>query len=317
MLAQSWLYGRRMTSPHDAVVEKHLKLPDTFNPHSSVAVLNQLAERIVFTDDVPSLLYEMHDNKQLTYEGMLTSAKLPFDCFWIEYKSIIGVEGIEDLERAQYGALVMRMPNNNVRMYIVIGTEYHDIGSLSSIAYVVEFEHWPPKMIPVPRSDRLLGRALQFFVNYAYNRKRIEAKDEDAMDSLGGIVTELIFGIFLVTQPKVYNDERVEWHPKKQGARAKHGKPPLLEYRRIRLRICKPVKRYNAQPTATRGLIHSITHEANTESDDAIRHRRYHKVMGHFRHYNNHDPAYSVWIEPHYRGDPALGITFTERDVSK
>jgi len=306
-----------MTSPHDAILERHLKLPDQFNPHSSVAVLNTLAERIVFTDDVPSLLYDMHDNRQLTYEGVLTSAKLPFDCFWIEYKSILGIGDVYEAKRAEYGALVVRMSNDHVRMYIVIGTDFTDLGTISSLAYVVEFEHWPPVMVPM-LSKSLSSKALQFYVNYAHNRSDIEAQDEDATNIIGGIVTELIFGIFLVTQPKVYTDQRVEWAPRKQAARRKHGKPPLLEYRHIRLRITKPVKRYSGQPTASRaGFAQCITNEHDTESDSAINHRRYHKVMGHFRHYLRHDPAYTVWIEPHYRGDPTLGITFTERDVTK
>lgn len=319
MLAQSWLYGRRMTSPHDHVVVKHLKLPDQFNPHSSVAVLNTLAERIVFTDDVPSLLYEMHDNHQLTYEGMLTSAKLPFDNFWIEYKSVLGIGDVYEVKRAEYGALVVRMPNGNVRFYVIIGTDFHDLGSISSLAYVIDFDHWPPRMVSGVAKDRPQIKALQFWVVYAHNRKYIESEDEDAKNTLGGIVTELIFGIFLVTQPKVYSDEKVEWQPRKQAARRKHGKPPLLEYRRIRLRICKPMKRYNASERATASTrgIYMPSNEPDTESSDAVQHRRYHKVMGHFRHYNRHDPAYSVWIEPHYRGDPALGITFTERDVTR
>jgi len=315
MLAQQWLYGRRMTSRYDATVERHLAIPTTFNPHSSVAVLNQIAERIVFTDDVPSLLYEMHENKQLTYEGILTSARLPYDCFWIEYKSRIGVEGITDLADASYGALVKRMPNGNVRFHVIIGTRYHDLGVLSSIAYVVDFDHWPPKLTSV------LGRvskAMQFYIVDAYNRERL-TNDEDAQDSVGGIVCELIFGIFLVTQPKVYSDEAVVWHPRKQAARRKSDKPPLLEYRRIRLKITKPVKRYTAgdRATASRGIRTLQGEDVGTETEDAINHRRYHKVMGHFRHYLRHDPPYTVWIDPHYRGDPALGITFTERDVTK
>jgi hypothetical protein len=316
MLAQSWLYGRRVKTPHDAVIEKYLRLPNKFNPHSSVAVLNRLAERIVFTDDVPSLLYEMHDNKQLTYEGVIHSAKLPFDVFWLEYRSVIGVEGIVDLERAEYGALVVKDTNDRVRMYIVIGTRFNDGMSFASLAYVVEFPSWPPIM------QQYVGRpigtkALQFYVNYAYNREKLANGDMHANDTLGGIVTELIFGIFLVTQPRTYIEQKVEWHPKKQAAREKHGKPPLLEYRHIRMRISKPIKRYNSTATATTRGFHMIGNEPDTESSDAITHRRYHKVMGHFRHYLHHDPAYTVWIEPHYRGDPALGITFTERDVTK
>lgn len=313
MLAQAWLYGRRIPCKHDAFVEKHLKLPDQFNPHSSVAVLNNLAERIVFSDDVPSLLYEMHDNKQLTYEGVITSAKLPYDCFWMEYRSIIGVEGMKDLETAQYGALVMKY-QDRVRMYIVIGSKFN-IGSITALAYYIEFPEWPPRMVPHP--DKPNHKALQFYVNWAYNRDELQAGKEVAHDTLGGIVTELIFGIFLITQPRVYSVQNIEWSPRKQAARHKHGKPPLLEYRHIRMKIGKPIKRYEVHATAIRkGFAQSISREADTESNDAITHRRYHKVMGHFRHYVQRDPAYSVWIEPHYRGDPALGITFTERDVT-
>jgi len=39
--------------------------------------------------------------------------------------------------------------------------------------------------------------------------------------------------------------------------------------------------------------------------------------MGHFRHYINTDNPRTIWIEPHYRGDPSLGVTFTERDVMR
>jgi hypothetical protein len=59
------------------------------------------------------------------------------------------------------------------------------------------------------------------------------------------------------------------------------------------------------------------TARTTTESEADIQHRRYHKVMGHFRHYMKHDPAYTVWIEPHYRGDPSLGVTFIEREVTR
>jgi len=123
----------------------------------------------------------------------------------------------------------------------------------------------------------------------------------------------LIFGIFLVTQPRVYSDEQIRWKASHRAARVARNKPPLLEYRRIRLHICKPRKHYGERPTAT------ITSRSfsDTDSIEAVQHRRYHKVMGHFRHYINHDPPHTTWIEPHYRGDPSLGVTFTERDVTR
>ena len=78
---------RALKTSHDGYVERFLKLPTEFNKYSSLAMLNTLAERIVFTDDVPTLLYDMHDNKQLTFDGVLSSAKLPYDYFWLEYNT--------------------------------------------------------------------------------------------------------------------------------------------------------------------------------------------------------------------------------------
>jgi len=310
MLAQDWLYGHRVATPYDARVERHLKLPTEFNKHSSLAVLNLLAERIVFTDDVPSLLYDMNDNRQLTFEGVLGSAKLPYDCFWIEYNTMIGMGTDEpDLDHCSYGALIQRIGSIGVRMYIIIGLKWNDADMISTLAYVVDFDKWPPIEPSVKHGGRM---ALTFSVAYAFNYERImRGKGTAATADLGSVVNELIFGIFLVTQPKVYSDEQVKWKASHKRARIERNKPPLLEYRKIRLHICKPSKHYTTRPTGIGG------DSVDTESAAAVQHRRYHKVMGHFRHYVNHEPPHTVWIEPHYRGDPALGVTFTERDVTR
>ena len=305
MLAQEWLYGQRVPTEYDRMLERHLKQPTKFDPRSSIAILNLVAERIVFTDDVPSLLYEMNDNKQLTFEGMLSSAKLPYDCFWLEYTTVIGTNPVEDgVECVNYGALIQRIGTDAVRMFIVIGFKLR--GELiNTLAYIVEFDTWPP-VVSIKQ-----GTALSFSVPYAFNEERLRlGKAKQSMLDLGSTVNELIFGIFLVTQPKVYNDEPVKWKAAHKRARAKSNKPPLLEYRKIRLHILKTNKRYSQRPS-------SILSIRDTDSEEAVRHRRYHKVMGHFRHYVNHTPPHTTWIEPHYRGDPALGVTFTERDVSR
>jgi len=298
------------------MIERHLKLPTEFNKHSTLAVLNLLAERIVYTDDIPSILYDMHDNKQLTFDGVLSSAKLPYDCFWIEYNTLVGTGyGEPDgLESSSYGALVQRIDTQSVRMYIIIGLKWPKMPMMSTLAYVVEFNTWPPV---VPSKEHEGKKALTFELLYAFNYKRLVSGNERAKSSvsdLGSVVNELIFGIFLITQPRVYTDEPVRWKKSHKLARVARNKPPLLEYRKIRLHICKPRKHYaSARPTAST-IMGSST---NTDSSEAVQHRRYHKVMGHFRHYINHDPPHTTWIEPHYRGDPTLGVTFTERDVTR
>jgi len=310
MLAQDWLYGDRAPTKYDRMVEKHLKLPTQFNKHSSLAVLNTLAERIVFTDDVPSLLYEMHDNKQLTFEGMLSTAKLPYDCFWLEYTSNIGIGEVEDIEYANYGALIQRINTDTVRMYIITGlklkahTETFD--KSCSLTQIIEFSEWPP-VIYHNDSGKMM---LRFSVLWAFNQDKLRGSTPQ-MSELGSVVCELIFGIFLVTQPKIYSTDVIKWKETHKRARAAKGKPPLLEYRKLKLHIGRKHKHYAHRPAI------GATRIDNTESAEAIQHRRYHKVMGHFRHYVNDYNPHTTWIEPHYRGDPSLGVTFTERDVSK
>ena len=311
MLAQQWLYGTRVPSPYDGYLQSRLELPTTYNPHSSIAVLNRLAERIVFTDDVPSILYEMKENKQLTFIGVLTSARLPYDCFWIEYNSTTGLgEVANDIEYGSYGALIQRIGETAVRMTIVTGLK--DKGErelVSTLTHVLTFEQWPP--------GQLDSKSLGFQVDYAFNNSRL-FKVKDAALELSSIVLEIVFGIFLVTQPRCYTDEPIRWKNSHAAKRAKANKPPLLEYRKIKLHITKPRKHYTgAQRSAIvlPGAGNAVLRDV--EDDASVQHRRYHKVMGHFRHYMRHDPPYTVWIEAHYRGDPKLGITFTERDVTR
>jgi hypothetical protein len=308
VLAQHWLYGERVPSPYDGYLRSRLELPTKFNPNSGVAVLNKLAERIVFTDDVPSILYDMHDNKQLTFIGVLTSARLPYDCFWIEYTSTTGIDNFaSEIEYAAYGALIQRIDTERVRMTIVTGLKDREYDKpICTLTHVLTFAHWPPGKL----DDKTLG----FAVDYAFNEKMLYKHKQSAVE-LSSIVLEIVFGIFLVTQPKCYVDEQIKWKPSHAAKRAKADKPPLLEYRKIRLHICRPHKRYEHRPAIGRGL--STAALRDVEDDASVQHRRYHKVMGHFRHYLRHDPPRSVWIEAHYRGDPKLGVTFTERDVTR
>jgi hypothetical protein len=203
MLAHDWLYGRRVNSKWDHVVERFLTLPTKFDKHSSIAVLNMLAERIVFTDDVPTMLYDMHQNKQLTFEGVLSSARLPYDCFWLEYSTLLGTKAFvykdHKLERVHYGALIQRINLSAVRMHIVIGMKMADAPVQSSLAYVVEFPTWPPVVASVAHEGK---RALAFGITYAYNRTTLTKDSEEGkaiISELASVVNEMIFGIFLIT----------------------------------------------------------------------------------------------------------------------
>lgn len=331
LLAHEWLYGDVVTTRYDHELRKHLELPEHFNPHSTYLELGKYAERVVFTDDVPSMLYEMNQNKQLSIQGIMASARMPYDCFWMEYASHAS-DGVARryIDKLHYGVLVRKVSRGidqtRVRMIVVCGCHSnpnkprglraHGIKFASSITYVLEFKTWPPIAMT---KDGIPSYA--FEVIWAFNHEKLRFEKEgdifsmtDELNSLCWVITELVFGIFLITQPRVYDMEHHVPSAKLQKARKRSGKRPLLEYKRITLRIGKTAtKHYVVRP----GTGERIDTSQDTESDAAIQHRRYHKVMGHFRHYLKGSNPHTVWIEPHYRGDPALGVTFTERDVMR
>jgi hypothetical protein len=213
-----------------------------------------------------------------------------------------------EFNSASYGALIERS-GDTVYMTIVTGVDLIDktdpAADGCTITHAIEFDTWPPTVRE--SDDKQLSFACH--VVYAYNARDLHDRKEAILE-LGAILCELIFGIFLVTHPKVYSVEEVKYKPSHKRARILKGKPPLLEYRRIRMHIGKGKKVYSNRPAID-------TRTTDIEDAASVQHRRYHKVMGHFRHYLKHDPPHTTWIEPHYRGDPAIGVTFTERDVMK
>src|SRR5262245_15501146 len=242
MLAQEWLSGDRAETPFDSTLERHLALPHKFDPKFPYAVLNNIAERIVYVDDVPSLLYQMYDNHQLTFEGVIGSAKLPYDCFWLEFPTILGLspDPLDPVERAENGALVQKLSGDQVRMIMATGFRYNDRKYLSTITFVIEFDTWPPLM---KREDGKFS--IQFGVRWAFNKERIGKSERRAIEDLSNIIVELIFGIFLVTQPRTYSDEKIAWGDRKQRRREEAGKKPLLEYRKIKMQIGVPKTKYS------------------------------------------------------------------------
>lgn len=293
MLAQEWLNKQnRLPSEYDLYLESRLEIPKKL---SGGEILSNIAERIVFTDDVPSLLYELYENKQVSFEGILSTTNLPYDCFWIEYKSRLGMTGTE-FKSGSFGALVQKFDGDKVGMIIVTGLELINerLKKTCAVSHVIHFDQWPPL---AKFGDDKYG--IEFSVDYSYHGY---SKTE-----LGSVVCEIIFGIFLVTHPKIYTAEKVNYDEKLKRAYIKRNRPPPLEYRRIKLHIGKGRKVYPDRRQSS----------LDTESDAAIQHRRYHKVIGHFRHYLKRNPPHTVWIESHYRGDPEIGVMFTELDVMK
>lgn len=324
MLAQEWLYGERRNSPLDGMLDRALRLPSVHSAALTPETLDGYAERFVFDEDLPSVLYDLYDNRQLDFDGMAASVRLPHDTFWLEYRSNLATDPSDSgeylCEMTRTGVLVTRL-GEGVSLLIV--AEIRDQRTRMKVSGIIRqlfIPMWPLQYgVTPPRADLHIytgdpdakrgGVIIPLNVLWGFeDNGRFKSVNLD--ESTTPLVAEVLFGIFLLTQPKVYSDEPVIHRPQLVKHRAKHGKPPLLEYRRLRLHIGQTVKRQEAR---RRTLGPSI----GTESDEAIRHRQYHKVMGHFRHYLHAKPPRTVWIEPHYRGDPKLGVRFNERHVTR
>ncbi len=182
--------------------------------------------------------------------------------------------------------LLDQAPSGRVAVTVVAGKKH----KMSGIIYAGTIDE-----LPMPKGTRAVQ--LGFSTLGPVNAK-------ETQDYFGCTVVEALCGLFLLQQPKVVSVEEIEHGPKLQRARAKRGKLPLLEYRRVQIKIGTIAKRSNASAS-------------RVDSDDAAGRRRYHRVLGHFRVYGRETPdPHALWIEPYFRGDPSLGIVLHERTLA-
>jgi hypothetical protein len=316
-LADAFLHRRLRHTPYDGHVTSLLTVPSPeLTKHLSIEMLHRVAERIVYLDDIPALCMELEENKQINRPNMVRTMKLPFDCYWVEYRTVSFDMSLDD---AWYWGALFEKRGSAVWAYIVAGMPKEGEfggGIYASLVYVVQFTNWPP--VGVWPSDK--SECLSFDLEWAFDDFQLATRGSvntpeaiQMTDGLYNCVMDMLFASFLVTQPKVLEEVRVSPTRALQKARASAGKPPLFEYRRLKVRIGGTRKVYTHAQLSRRKLVSG----EDPDSERAIQHRRYHKVMGHFRHYLHGDNPHTTWIEPHYRGDPAIGVTFTEREVRK
>jgi hypothetical protein len=316
-LAEAFLHRRLKHTPYDGHVASLLTVPSPeLTKHLSIEMLHRVAERIVYLDDIPSLSMELEENRQIDRASMVRTMKLPFDCYWVEYRTVAADMSDPNDGSAWYWGALFEKRGGTTWTYIAAGIPQDDGEIHASLVYVVQFVNWPPVGLwPIDKSE-----CLAFDLEWAFDDFQLATRGKvntpaaaDMTDGLYNCVMDMLFASFLVTQPKVLEEVQVQPSTKLQRSRAAAGKPPLFEYRRLKVRIGGTRKVYSHAQLSGRKL----TSIGDLDSERAIQHRRYHKVMGHFRHYLHGDNPHTTWIEPHYRGDPSIGVTFTEREVSK
>lgn len=278
ILAQHWL-ERRRTSQIDFWVSTRLGVPIDL-PGQDIPDLDTLAERFVFADDLAMLGADLNESGQLPTHIVYETVRMPCPCVWLEWKVEDFVKGM------RVGVLLEKHPHAETVTWAVIASLKDSPAELLSTGRI--------DALPFPKGERPS-------ISVAWTAMNGYQPQQDA----ACYVAEALVGMFLVQQPKIFEEELYSADAKLQRARAKRQKPPLIEYRKIHLKIGSVSKR-------------SLDRPSGGGSGEAVGKRRYHRVLGHFRIYGRGTAAARpVWIEPHFRGDPALGVLIREREVSR
>jgi len=268
ILAQLWLQEHKPTS-FDFWLEDKLRLPETVK---DIVGVHRVAERVVFSDTISDVLADMLDAGQIDIKTILTTTRMPAAAIWVEWP-----EGA-----LRVGALFDCAPNGRIAVIVVAGGERQT-----------------PGIIFAGTLDALPMEAQSPAIHLGYVAPKISAEYFECA------LVEALCGLFFLEQPRLISSEPVSWGAKLQRAREKRGTIPLLEYRRITIKIWAEKKAGHGGAAIALG------------STVAGGRRPYHQVTGHFRVIRRETPdVRAIWIDPFFRGDPAVGVLLRERTLA-
>lgn len=293
ILAQRWLHLPHKPTKWDDVLRSHLEI-NTKGMATDVAM--SYTERLVYNHELPSTLTRLVNNNGIDIKMMYNTMKMPSDRVWVEYNTEIGDKGVWKI-----GGMFLQYNLEQMRLIIVMGTETK-FGWVSGITHVIRFERWPPKF---------QGSALPLNMHYHFTTLDEFARDKGYQSDTRNMVDELVFGLFLITQPRTIETQDHVHAYKQQRARVKLGKPPLIDYRRVNIKIATGKRQ---------GGVDTRQDHATIQNTSGGGRKQYHHVLGHFRHYGVTDKrkeAHTTWIDDHWRGDPSLGVILHERNVKR
>ena len=306
-LAQHFLDGTRVKrSPHDGQVLSGLTLEyTTANDYA------KMADRVVFAEELLEVYHEMVDNEQIEPAMIFRNVKLPSDKLWIEW-NVVSRKDVAPDGGMQVGALFEMTTREELPLDMIVMCRSINTGGMGVVAKY--------KIDPPPYMDSLNGMRFKmtwsdrdgmFTDSRGENTFGISDPNDPRWGQLmSTFIKGAFFGLFLLQQPRVTDTTEVKHAEKIQQKRRKKGKRPLVEYKRVTLKV---------------GIIAGRAGVLRRDRSDAIAgdgagggKKKYHHVLGHFRCYHRDTPEENViWIAPHYRGDPSLGVILREKHLVK
>lgn len=258
---------------------------------------NQCAERYIFDEDAPAVTRELVKTKAIDDNLIFDSMKLPASNFWIEYPMGKGVDSSDIL---RIGLMVGFAPRNesiitNYRLMLAIVVETEI--SIAPIGLMT----LPPDGLIKPGSSIV---NIHWFMDHLANDSSLKEKKMDHDCRM--FVYDLVDSLFLINTPRVCEIRESTFGSNRKVKAHDKAPLPLVEYKRLTLKVGVGAPRYRGGGN-----------NSPTESTEA-RHKRLHRVVGHFRTYRagREQPKVS-FVPQHWRGDAELGILLHEREVKK
>lgn len=264
------------------------------------------AEIYTFTDDTIDAASGVIGSNGVEWGMILRSLRLPSPRVWIELRTTTS-DGVE---------LILAGVFDNTRH--AFNKEAPKSDTILTIAAIMPHQLELPAIIgdfrfAMPIETMKVGdregfrMGVQRIMSIVLDPERNQARAaSDVVDKAANqIVEKFLLALFLIITPRLCEIKHATKDAKLQRARARRGKPPLIEYKTVKLNI-----------GVGRGRYESVARSAGAD-EDVIR-RKLHHVVGHFRTYTkDREQPHIAWVPDHWRGDAKLGIVMHERDVQR
>lgn len=253
--------------------------------------IGSYAEKFIFDQDAAVIVKDLVDAGSVTRAIVHETSRAPAERFWVEYPCTftggrVGRTGIMVIS-----FLEEERPLSPMRTIMIV------VGLMGGDTPVVH------GLVTIPEFPMVLNKHFQV---HFFNGKVPPDLTQEDVEELMNYLYDLVDCLFLINTPRVSEFQQTEWHPRKQRARVKGGKPPLIEVKRVMLNVGVAPAR------------HGRSSEPGSSGGMSEHHKRLHRVIGHFRTYRKRQETPVVsFVPPHWRGDPDLGIILHERNVHK
>ena len=293
-LERGYVYGdegRTMKNNFDAIIRSQLA-PIGTDPSRA----KSYAEQFVFDEEVPAVVGDLVRGGHVDLDMICSMSHLPSDSTWMEWPITIN-----DAIGCRFGVLIVKdcMRMGELRRpgaFFIMRTQKDGlVGCFGAIA------------MPFPMDMGAKVLAIPFWKDWCVKDDDERSLPDDIAKDAKSFVWDVIDGLFLIMTPRVCEIRHSDFSGKLNRRRIASGRLPLVEYKKMVLKVGIGQPRYVRSAGGPAPLV--ADHREGS-------HKRLHRVIGHFRTYRaNRETAKVSFVPQHWRGDAELGVVLHTRHV--